>query len=142
MIAYLDTSALVPILIEESSSRACQRLWNDADDIVAARIGYVETAAALAAARRLRRLTTRHQRSALRTLDDLWSQMHIIEIDQPLVTRAAQLADALSLRGYDAVHAAAAESVASGVLVAGSGDRQLLDAWSHLGVATYDTNAG
>ncbi|PZS27802.1 MAG: VapC toxin family PIN domain ribonuclease, partial [Pseudonocardiales bacterium] len=77
-----------------------------------------------------------------RSLDDLWSQMQIIEIDQPLVTRAARLADTLSLRGYDAVHAAAAESVANGVLVAGSGDRQLLDAWRYLGLATYDTNAG
>ncbi|MGH8961810.1 MAG: type II toxin-antitoxin system VapC family toxin [Jatrophihabitantaceae bacterium] len=142
MIAYLDTSALVPILIEESSSRACQRLWNDADDLVVARIGYVETAAALAAARRLGRLTTRQQRLALRSLDELWSQMQIIEIDQPLVIRAAHLADALSLRGYDAVHAAAAESVANGLLVAGAGDRQLLDAWHHLGLATYDTNAG
>ncbi|MDQ2751277.1 MAG: type II toxin-antitoxin system VapC family toxin [Actinomycetota bacterium] len=142
MIAYLDTSVLVPILIEESSSRACQRLWNDADDVVAARIGYVEISAALAAARRLGRLTTRQQRLALRSLDDVWSQMQIIEIDQPLVTRAAHLADALSLRGYDAVHAAAAESVANRVLVAGSGDRQLLDAWRHLGLNTYDTNAG
>ena len=142
MIAYLDTSALVPILIEESSSPACQRLWNDADDVIAARICYVEISAALAAARRLGRLTTRQHTSALRGLDDLWSQMQMIEIDQPLLTRAAQLAHTLSLRGYDAVHAAAAESVADGLLVAGSGDKQLLDSWRHLGIATYDTNAG
>lgn len=142
MIAYLDTSALVPILIEESGSRACQRLWDDADDVVSVQIGYVETSAALAAARRLGRLTSSQQRSALRALDDLWSQMQIIEIDEPLITRAARLADMLSLRGYDAVQAAAAELVANDDLVAGSGDRQLLNAWRHLGLATYDTNDG
>lgn len=142
MIAYLDTSALVPILIAESSSPACQRLWNNADDVIAARIGYVEASAALAAAQRLGRLTTRQHSLALRSLEDLWSQMQIIEIDQPLLTRAAHLAYTLSLRGYDAVHAAAAESVADGLLVAGTGDRKLLHSWRRLGIATYDTNAG
>jgi predicted nucleic acid-binding protein len=130
----------MPILIEESSSRACRRLWDDADDVVAARIGYVETSAALAAARRLGRLTTIQHGSALHALDDLWSQMQIIEIDEPLIARAAHPADLLSLRGYDAVQAAAAESVADDALVAGSGDAQLLAAWRELGLATYDTN--
>lgn len=141
MIAYLDTSALVPLLIEEPSSNACRRLWDDADDLVSSRLGYVETAAALAQAERLGRLTSTQQRSALRGLDELWSQVQIAEIDQTLVERAAHLARQFALRGYDAVHAASAEVINGESLVAGSGDRQLLEAWQRLGITTYDTNA-
>lgn len=141
MIAYLDTSALVPLLIDEASSSACRELWDDSDDVVSARLAYVEAAAAVAQARRLGRLTARQQRAALRMLDDLWSQMQIAEIDQPLVERAAQVADQLALRGYDAVHCAAAVLVNDESLVAAAGDRELLSAWHTLGVNTFDTNA-
>lgn len=141
MIAYLDTSAIVPLMIEEPSSDECRRLWDDADDVVSSRLGYVETAAALAQAQRLGRLTSRQQTSALRRLADLWSQLQIVEIDQPLVTRAAHLAKQFALRGYDAVHAASAEAVNGDSVVAGSGDRHLLEAWRGLGIDTYDTNA-
>jgi predicted nucleic acid-binding protein len=141
MIAYFDTSALVPLLVDEPSSSACRRLWEDADDVVAARLGYVETAAALSQARRLGRLTSRRQRAALRALDELWSQMQIAEVDQLLVERAAQVADEFALRGYDAIHCAAALVLNDETLVAAAGDRQLLTAWHALGVNTYDTNA-
>jgi predicted nucleic acid-binding protein len=140
LIVYLDTSGFVPLVIEEQSSDACRRLWDEADDVVSSRLGYVEAAAALAQARRLERLTPKQQRSALRALDDLWSQMQIAEIDQPLVERAAELAQEFALRGYDAVHAASAEIVNGDSVVAGSGDRQLLEAWRRLGINTYDTN--
>lgn len=141
MIVYLDTSALVPLVIEEQSSDACRRLWDEADDVVSSRLGYVEAAAALAQARRLDRLTPRQQSSALRGLDDLWFQMQIAEIDQTLVQRAAELAQQFALRGYDAVHAASAEIVNGDSVVAGSGDRLLLEAWRSLGINTYNTYA-
>ncbi len=141
MIVYLDTSALVPLVIEAQSSEACRRLWDEADDVVSSRLGYVEAAAALAQARRLERLTPRQQSSALRALDDHWSQMQIAEIDQPLVERAAKLAQDFAMRGYDAVHAASAEFVNGDSVVAGSGDRHLLEAWRRPGINTYDTSA-
>jgi predicted nucleic acid-binding protein len=141
MIAYLDTSTLVPLLIDEPSSRACRQLWDDADDVVSTRLAYVETAAALSQARRLGRLTARQQRAALNSLDEMWSQTQIAEVDQQLVEHAAQVADQFALRGYDAVHCAAAVRLNDETLVAGTGDRQLLTAWHALGVSTYDTNA-
>lgn len=55
MIGYLDTSAFVPLLIDEPTSAACRRFWDDADEVVSSRPRYVETAAALAQARRLGR---------------------------------------------------------------------------------------
>ena len=140
MIAYFDTSALAPLLVDEPSSSACRRLWDDADDVVSTRLAYVETAAALCQARRLGRLTSRRQRAALHSLDELWSQTQIAEVDQPLVERAAQLADQFVLRGYDAIHCATAVLLNDETVVAATGDRQLLTAWYALGVNTYDTN--
>ena len=53
MIGYLDTSAFIPLLIDEPTSEACRRFWDDADVIVSSRLLYVETAAALAQAGRM-----------------------------------------------------------------------------------------
>lgn len=141
MIGYLDTSAFVPLLVREPSSDHCRQFWNDADAVASSRLLYVETAAALAQARRMRRISAKVHRVSLGTLDRLWSELDIVEIDDELTSRAAVLADRLALRGYDAVHCAAAEQIEDEDLVAVSGDRQLLDAWRKLGIATLDTNA-
>ena len=47
MIAYFDTSALVPLLIEEESTPTCQELWEQADDVASSQLFFVEAAAAL-----------------------------------------------------------------------------------------------
>ncbi|HEU0238379.1 MAG TPA: type II toxin-antitoxin system VapC family toxin [Micromonosporaceae bacterium] len=140
MIGYLDTSALVPLLVAESSSRACRRFWDDADAVVSCRLLFVEAAAALAQARRMERIGVRAHTSSLRRLDDLWEQMDIIEVDDALVRGAATLAHRFGLRGYDAVHCASAQSLDEPVLVAAAGDQRLLDAWQRLGISTFDTN--
>ena len=140
MIAYLDTSALVPLLIDEPASPICERLWDDADDVVSVRIAYVEAAAAIAQARRLGRLTRLQQRDALTLLHDMWQQLQLVDIDDPLVHRAGALADLHSLRGYDATHCAGAESINDAEVVAASGDTQLLVAWRALGINTLDVN--
>ena len=62
-------------------------------------------------------------------------------MDATLVTRASRLARHLPLRGYDAVHAAAAEAIADPDVVAASGDRRLLAAWLRLGLDVIDTTA-
>lgn len=141
MIGYLDTSAFVPLLIAEPSSAACRRFWDDADAVVSSRLLYVETAAALAQARRMDRLTDREHRTSLRLLDQLWSALDVAEVDEAVVARAATLAHLLALRGYDAVHCASAEQLNDEDVVAASGDQRLLSSWTELGVATFDTNA-
>lgn len=140
MIGYLDTSAFVPLLIEEPTSQACRRFWGDADVVVSSRLLYVETAAALAQAQRMGRLTENQRRRSHRRLDQMWSQMDIVEVDAQVVTRAADLARRLALRGYEAVHCASAEELDDDDVVAASGDHRLLSAWLELGLATYDTN--
>jgi predicted nucleic acid-binding protein len=60
--------------------------------------------AALAAARRARRLTTRAHDRAVAELDALIAELVIVGVDEALARRAAELADERALRGYDAVH--------------------------------------
>lgn len=140
MIGYLDTSAFVPLLIDEPTSEACRRFWDDASVTVSSRLLYVQTAAALAQALRMGRLSQGKHLQARRRLDRMWSEMDVIEVDEQVVTRAADLARRLYLRGYDAVHCASAEGLDDDDVVAASGDQRLLTAWLELGMATYDTN--
>lgn len=140
MIGYLDTSAFVPLLVAEPGSGWCRRFWDDADDVVTCRLTFVESAAALAQAARGGRMAPAKHMTSLDELDRLWREVDVIDIDEALSRRAAALAARFALRGYDAVHCAAAEQLADPDLVAASGDRKLLAAWSGLGIATYDPN--
>lgn len=141
MIGYLDTSALVPLLVAEPSSAACRRFWDDADDVVTCRITYVETAAALAQAERMGRLDTDGYVTARGLLDGVWAEVDVAEVDRQLVEEAALAAHRHALRGYDAVHCAAGAQLVDDDLVAATGDRKLLAAWKAVGVATFDVNA-
>lgn len=140
MIGYLDTSAFVPLLVAEPSSPACRRFWDSADAVVTCRLLYVEAAAALAQAERMARLDHSQHRRARDLLDGLWAEFDVVEVDEPLVQAAADAAHVLGLRGYDAVHFAAAEQLDDPDLVAGAGDKRLLTAWHERGMSTYDTN--
>ncbi len=126
MITYVDTSTMIKLIVSESGSVAAADIWDGADVLASARILYVEARAALAAAQRAGRLTLTQHRRAVVDFEDLWSQLVVIEIDGALVRRAAELAERRGLRGYDAVHLAAARHVGADVLT--SADRVLCQA--------------
>lgn len=132
---------MVPLLVDEPTSSACRRFWDDADTVVACRLLYVEATAALAQAERSGRLTAREHSASLRRLNDLWQQIDLIEIDDTLTRRTAVLASRFALRGYDAVHCASAEQINGSELVAAAGDARLLQAWRRLEINTFDPNA-
>lgn len=106
-----------------------------------ARLAYIEAVAALAQAERMGRITASEVRGARSVLDELWSAVDVIELDQALMANAAGLAVAHGLRGHDATHCAAAVAANDTELVAASGDTRLLAAWRAEGVAVRDTNA-
>ncbi len=135
MIAYFDTSALVPLLVKESGSERASLLWNQADHVVAIRLVYVEGCAALAMATRLGRLNQSALPGAIRGLDQLYQQMDIVEVSDNLVRRAGALAEEFSLRGYDAAHLAAAETLSEAGIVLVAGDAPLALAAAALGLA-------
>lgn len=142
MIGYLDTSAFIPLIVDEPASTACRRFWDDADDVVTSRLTYVETAAALAQAVRTGRLTEDGHERALALLDQLWTEIDVVEVDDALARRAAVLSQRCAVRGYDAVQCASAERVADDDVLAASGDARLLAVWADLAIATFDPNRG
>lgn len=107
--AYFDTSALVPLIVEETGSDEAKRWWRDADRVTSARIVYAEGHAALAAAARLGRLPADQLHGAIGELVDHYAELHLVEISDRLVRRAGTLAEEYALRGYDSIHLAAAE---------------------------------
>ena len=140
MIGYFDTPALVSMLIDESGSHAARRAWDESSGTAGTPLLYVEARTALARAHRLERVTARQHRDAVAKLDRLYGELHVIEIAELLVRAAAALAEAHALRGYDAVHLAAARQLAAdGDLVFVSGDRTLIAAASTVGLATLTT---
>lgn len=142
MIAYLDTSAIVPLLVAEPSTSLCQRIWQDADRLVSSALAYVEAAAALAMAQRQLRITSKEREIAWSRFTEIWPDVDVVEVDTQLLVTAAELTSTFSLRGYDAVHCASAKLIDDPDLVVAAGDAQLLDAWSRLGLAVLDVNQG
>ena len=139
MIAYFDTSAIIPLIIEEPASGTCSRLWNEATRVASVRLLYPEARAALARARRLRRITDRQLLRAIAELSSIITQVDHVELTAQLAHAAGELAHAHGLRGYDAVHLAAAASVADDELVLVTGDADLAAAAASLGIALTDT---
>jgi predicted nucleic acid-binding protein len=135
VIAYYDTSAVVPLLIAEPGSARATSLWDGADRVVSVRLLYPETRAALAQAERLGRLTARQLRGAVTEFDSLFEMIDLVKVDHPLAVRAGELAEARRLHGYDAVHLAAAERVRDPDVVVIAGDGALLDGAAAEGMA-------
>jgi predicted nucleic acid-binding protein len=140
VIVYLDTSALVPLIIAEPTSRRCRSVWDAADAVLCTELGHVEAASALARARRSARMTDVQHDEGLRRLGDLWDQLVSLPVDRSLVREAASLAAAHALRAYDAVHCAAALRHSGSSVVPASGDRELLAAWRASGLDVIDTS--
>jgi hypothetical protein len=101
VIAYFDTSAIVPLLVHEPTTDHCARLWNEATRIVCARLVYpevdfieiTENLAVVAG-----RLVQQH---GLRGHDavHLAAGVTIADHDVVFVTGDADLADAATARG-------------------------------------------
>ncbi len=134
MITYVDTSTLLKLIIDESGSERAMTIWSSADAVASVNLIVVEARAALAAAHRGRRLTAAQLRSAIAELGALVSDLHIVPVTDELVATASELADAEELRGYDAVHLAAALTIDATVLT--SADAALCAAASRRGLHT------
>ena len=91
--------------------------------LVSSQLVHPEARAALAAAARGRRIDESTQVSAVATLEDLYAQLRVVAIDEPLARQAGDLATQHALRGYDAVHLACALHL--------QGDDILLATWDN-----------
>lgn len=132
MITYVDTSTLLKRLLAEEGSDKADVIWEAADVVASVVIVIVEARAALAAARRRDRLSAGELRTAKGELVELLEEVTLIEITDALVAEAAELAEVEALRGYDAIHLAAALAVEANVLT--SADTVLCDAAERRGL--------
>jgi uncharacterized protein len=126
VITYVDTSSLLKLLIDEEGSERTAVLWDSADALASVGLVVVEGRAALAAAHRGGRLSTSQHRRARDQFATLVDELTIVEVTEELIDAAADLAENEGLRGYDAVHLAAALTVEATVL--SSADAALCEA--------------
>ncbi len=136
MIAYFDTSAMIPLLIDEPLSGLAERVWRRASWVASARVSYVEARSGLARACRMGRISPVELREAVEGLKRLHRQLHQVEITADLAERAGQLAEELALRACDAIQLAAAASLDIDDMVVVTGDRKLATAAQTLGLAS------
>jgi predicted nucleic acid-binding protein len=141
VITYVDTSVLITVLVEEPGTDAARRLWSEADALASVTLVAVEARAALAAARRGRRLAPARYRRAVSNLGELLDQLDLIGVGDEIVELAGDLAESAPLRGDDAVHLAGALLVEASVMA--SADRALCSAAERLGLhIAHPTGAG
>jgi uncharacterized protein len=114
-------------VIAEDGSELVSELWATPHPAASSILSYPEGRAALAAALRGRRLDAAAHRRALDDFESLQDELTLIGIDRQLARHAGQLAETFALRGYDAVHLAAALSSA-GVITLVSWDHDLRNA--------------
>lgn len=108
MILYLDTSALVKRYVVESGTTAVTTLIEAAEVVGTAVITRAETVAAFAKAVRVGALLLDEAHQVVQIFRIDWPFLVRLQTGESLIARADALAWELGLRGYDAVHLAAA----------------------------------
>ena len=136
MIVYADASALVKRYVTESSSNEVIGLTSTANVVATALVSRAEVAAAFARAVRMGILDPEGGRQVQRSFARDWPNLARVAVTEALAARAETLAWEFCLRGYDAIHLAAAltwrESIGQEIVLA-TFDRHLWDAGTQAG---------
>lgn len=108
MLVAADSSAIVKLVLDEEGSEFAQLVWKEAESVLATRIARVESAAAVTAARRDRRIHRAGEARAHMELESVWLGIQVRELTDLLEREAVGLARSHPISGADAVHLAAA----------------------------------
>lgn len=115
MLVAADSSAIVKLVLDEDGSDLARLVWDEADTVLAIRLARIEAAAAVASARRARRIRSADEGRAYGMLESAWATVAIHELDPELESDAVALARVHPISGADAVHVAAA--IAAGAVL-------------------------
>jgi predicted nucleic acid-binding protein len=140
MILYLDASALVKRYVAEPGSTEVGDAISKADVVGTALISRPEVAAALAKAVRVEALTQEEASACLQVFREEWPDLMRVQVTEMAVTRADTLAWEHGLRGYDAVHLAAAslwQDALGEQVTFSTFDRQLWETAKRVGLALH-----
>jgi predicted nucleic acid-binding protein len=139
-IIYLDTSALLKLYIQEKQSDDVYRLINSSENTGTSIITYTEMAAAMSKAVRMRLISEDEAKETWNKFSREWPELNRLRISSQMTERAAALAWQFGLRGYDAIHLAAAltwqETLEMPVSLA-TFDRLLWSAGQQAGIAVW-----
>ncbi len=140
MIIYADASALVKLFVTEEGSEATRDILRQARAMGTGLLTRAELGAALARGTRRGILLEAGALEARRRMDEVWPTWIHIAMDEELAFRAEMLAWEYGLRGYDAVHLAAAvvwqERIGHHVVLA-TFDRELWEAARPAGLTAW-----
>ena len=108
MIAYLDTSAVVKLYVEEGGATTVRRVVRDATQVGTSRVTYVEARAAFARRFRERGFSPAAYEGLIRSFNQEWETYVRLDVTEPLIKLAGDLAERHALRAYDAMQLASA----------------------------------
>jgi uncharacterized protein len=136
--AYLDSSGLVKLFLADEGG---------GDELLAAlallgvtttgRLTYVETRAALAAARRVGRLSSADHDAVIGAMEAIWGGMVVLDLTEGIARDAGDLTETFGLRAGDAVQLATARAVESDDVVLVAWDQRLRTAAIAAGFSLY-----
>ena len=134
---YLDTSALVKLYLDEPGRKSVTAAVASQTIVATQEIAYIEANAAFARAEREKRLDHRDLERLRSDFHRDWPSYLVLRVSQPLLEQAVKLVDSFALRTCDAMHLAAARTLAhesDEQLVFGCFDRRLNQAAEVLGM--------
>jgi predicted nucleic acid-binding protein len=140
MILYLDASALVKRYVAELGSPEVSSAISRAEVTGTALLSRAEVEAAVAKAVRLQALTREEGLASLQVFRNEWLDLVRVQVTEMVVAQAGNLAWDHGLRGYDAVHLAAAsawQGALGGRVTFATFDKHLWAAAESVGLEAY-----
>jgi len=139
VILYLETSNLVKLYVREPGSDEVHKLTESAEIVATSLLSYTEARAAFARTYREKRMPPGAYRSVKEALEEDWSRCFILIPTAGTAKAAGDLAEKHGLRGFDALHLAAAldlRSAAGSEITFSTADDRLKEAARKEGLQT------
>ncbi|MBI3319288.1 MAG: type II toxin-antitoxin system VapC family toxin, partial [Candidatus Omnitrophica bacterium] len=93
MIAYLDTSAVVKLYVEEGGAATVRRVVQGATQVGTSRVTYAEARAAFARRFRERGFSPSAYAELIRSFEQEWETYVRLDVTEPLIKLAGDLAE-------------------------------------------------
>jgi predicted nucleic acid-binding protein len=137
VIAYLDSSAIAKLYLDDEVDTDILREIVTGSTLVTSRLSYVEVRSSLAAAHRGRRLSAAQHDRAADAFEEAWSAYVVIDLTDGVSRRAGAIAEVHGLRAGDAIQLASAlEADAEDAFIV-AWDVRLRSAATRAGVPVY-----